>query len=88
MYKNGFDEVMRTAGSHGSADLIGLRYGRAYFVQCKRVETLKQANKLIKIYKNELSEQEWSSNYVSAIIVYATDEKEFYQWHNGPEEII
>lgn len=40
--------VLRTAGSHGFADLIAVRPGNGVtFIQCKRVETEVQADKLI-----------------------------------------
>jgi hypothetical protein len=52
--KRGF-EVVRSAGSHGIWDLCGVRVEDpshpVMFIQCKRVETKSQANKIIKQFK-------------------------------------
>jgi hypothetical protein len=43
---------MRTAGSHGQFDVIAIRWERKpEFIQCKRVSTVSQANRLLKSFK-------------------------------------
>lgn len=42
----------RTAGSHGTFDVVAYRYDRKpEFIQCKRTTTLATANRLIKNFK-------------------------------------
>ena len=51
--KRGF-EVIRTAGSHGSYDLIGLRSNEVpLLVQCKRTASLSEAKRLLSRFKSD-----------------------------------
>lgn len=47
--------VTRSAGSHGIWDLVGVRIEDpshpVMFVQCKRVKTKTEANKLVRVFK-------------------------------------
>ena len=47
--------VLRTAGSHGFADLVSIDpYGNVNFIQCKIVKTRSMANSIIKKFQKYL----------------------------------
>lgn len=54
MEKYGYS-VMRTSGSHGPFDLVAIhkKHGYMKLVQCKTVKTEKEAQRLIKAFKED-----------------------------------
>lgn len=44
--------VMRTAGSHGPFDLIALWPTNVFLIQCKRVHTVAQADRLLEEFRD------------------------------------
>jgi len=78
LLKAGMVMVMRTAGSHGAYDLIGIhRSGRVHFVQVKRTKDKAQALRLIKQFKQDppLSDGE----YTQSMVVYVTKTREYLE---------
>lgn len=49
--------VMRTAGSHGFADLIALKGDTIRFIQCKTIATAKGSGARIKSLKREVASE-------------------------------
>jgi hypothetical protein len=76
-YRSLGDICLRTAGSHGFADLIVIHKGTVNFVQCKRVQTVAQAERLIKGFKaNPPMSVGAESHYIQIIDVYVKDTRE------------
>lgn len=79
MKREGYLEVLRTAGSHGFADLVGIhKDGSVHFVQCKRVETKKDAEKIIKGFK--ASPGICAGKYEREIIIYIKKERTYVNY--------
>lgn len=69
---------LRTAGSHGFADLVTIdTYGHISFIQCKRVKTVGQAKAIISKFTNNppLSINK-GCNCTQVIDVYVTSTRE------------
>ena len=69
--KEGF-LTLRTAGSHGPFDLIGIRGNMPIqLVQCKRVSTVREANRIIEKFKANppLPLMGDGTHYVQSIVV-------------------
>lgn len=78
MLKSGMICVLRTAGSHGFADLIGIhKCGRVYFVQVKRCKTKAQAKRLVTDFKSQPPLPK--GEYVQSITVYVSDLREYVE---------
>lgn len=78
MKRDGFIEVLRTAGSHGFADLIGIdNKGTVHFVQCKRVESKKDSDRIIKSFKTDPGIS--AGKYERTIIVYIKKDRSYVQ---------
>lgn len=76
MLKAGMLAVLRTAGSHGFADLIGVhRSGRVHFVQVKRVQNNAQAKRLVRHFTQNppLPKGEYSQ----ILTIYVSESREY-----------
>jgi len=76
--KDGFT-VFRTAGSHGSVDLIAVQPNDISFIQCKRCQTMAQANKLERQLKSKLPlpSSDWYTQYLE---VYVAERRSQYKY--------
>lgn len=78
-WRNHAYEVLRTAGSHGPFDLIVVPLGSdpVMFIQCKRVETLAAANRLIEAFKAKPPiPLKWGQKFQQHIEVYVSSTRQ------------
>lgn len=70
--------VLRTAGSHGPYDLVGIGpSGGVHLIQCKRCKTKAEAERLIKAFKTSPPlVPKFRSGFVQLIDVYVEDTRE------------
>lgn len=73
--------VLRMAGSHGPYDLIAYRaYAPAVAIQCKRVETVKQAEKLINDWNTDPPMLPYGCPFQQRIEIYVKKTRKYMGW--------
>src|SRR5882672_9856560 len=74
--------VMRTAGSHGFADLITINpeNGEIRLIQCKRVGTLAEGNRLIEGFKKDPPFTPYKAKFQQSIEVKLKGKSEVMSW--------
>lgn len=78
--------VMRTAGSHGFADLIALRDDKIRFIQCKTLASAKNSGTKIKQLKREVLTKFPEAGLASVqheLIIKINGIKEYETYTNG-----